>query len=322
VGADDIRGENMAMKKKAVVFTIISVILISMLVFSSVLYNRHGLRDESKVTSKRIISMNNFIKDIENDIERGIYITGFRALMSMEQYITTNGTFVSDSRSQFKETFLNGTINNSKMPLMNESTFLNWTSKIKYQAEKLDIDIDFQVNDIIIYHESPWDVKIDVNITLDIKDKKQTASWKRNLKIGSNISINDFEDPVYGVNSGGKVTNKIKKTVITDFVDGEDTTNLQIHLNNSYYIESDTAPSFLMRLEGNLSSSDYGIESLVNLEEFQEQEVPIKSRSAVDYIYFGTESTTNHNIKNMPSWFMLDEEDNHLEIYGCEGITE
>ena len=308
------------MKKKAMIFTIISVILISVLVFSFTLYNKYSLRDKSVVTGARVKSMDNFIKDIENDIERGVYITGSRALMSMEQYITTNGTFIGDFHPRFKETFLNGTINNSEMPLMNESNFINWTNKIKHEAEKLDINIEFEIKDIFIYHDSPWEVRIDANITLKVQDGKQTAFWNRELKITSNISIEDFEDPLYGINSDGRVTNKIIKTTISDFVNGEDTTNLQIHLNNSYYMESDTAPSFLMRLAGNLSSSQYGIESLVDLEKFKSQGIATKSRSTVDYIYFGAQSTTNYNIKNMPLWFMLDEE--HLAVYECEEITE
>ncbi|MDD5086373.1 MAG: hypothetical protein PHV16_01345 [Candidatus Nanoarchaeia archaeon] len=308
----------MAIKKKAMVFTIISVILISILVFSFTLYNKYSLRDKSVVTGTRVKSMDNFIMDIENDIERGVYITGFRAIMSMEQYITTNGKFIGDFQPRFMEAFLNGTINNSKMALMNESTFVNWTDKVKFEAEKLDINLDFDINDVIIYHDDPWEVKVYVDIKINVKDKKNTASWDRDVKITTNISIEEFEDALYSINSNGKVTNKIIKTTITDFVDGEDATNLQIHLNNSYYIESETAPSFLMRLAGNLSSSPYGIESLVNIEEFKSQGFQTKSRSVVDYIYFGTQSTDNCQIENMPLWFMLD--DNHLSAYECNCV--
>ncbi len=308
----------MAIKKKAMVFTIISVILISILVFSFTLYNKYSLRDKSVVIGTRVKSMDNFIRDIENDIERGVYITGFRAIMSMEQYITTNGKFIGDFQPRFREAFLNGTINNSKMALMNESTFVNWTDKVKFEAEKLDINLDFDINDVIIYHDNPWEVKVYVDIKINVKDKKNTASWDRDVKITANISIEEFEDALYSINSNGKVTNKIIKTTITNFVDGEDTTNLQIHLNNSYYIESETAPSFLMRLAGNLSSSPYGIESLVNIEEFKSQGFQTKSRSVVDYIYFGTESTNDCQIENMPLWFMLD--DNHLSAYQCNCV--
>ena len=310
----------MALNKKSMFFTITAIALISLVVFSLTIYTSYKLRDKVMVTETRIYSMNSFIDDVEKDIERGLYISGFRALMSMEQYITDNGIFIYNTNSCFKEAFLNGTINDSQMGLMNESTFINWTQRIKEQAIKLDIIVDFNINDVVIYQENPWTANIAINVILNVEDIKKTASWQRPLYITTNISIQELEDPLYVINSYGRVTNTIIKTTITDFIVNNDTTNLKIHVNNSYYIESDTAPSFLMRLEGNLSDSVYGIESLVNLEKFQAQEVPIRSRSVVDYIYFGDQSTENYNIKDMPSWFKLDWE--HLGTYECEDLTE
>ena len=86
-----------------------------------------------------------------------------------------------------------------------------------------------------------------------------------------------------------------------------------------YYISHDDSPSFLMRLEGNLGNSTYGIESLVNLEEFQQQGLAIKDRSIVDYIYFGTKSTINYRVNNTPSWFKID--GGHLDTYQVTNIT-
>ena len=311
----------MALSKKSMFFTITAIALISLIIFSFTIYTSYKLRDKMMVTETRIYSMNSFIDDVEKDIERGLYISGFRSLMSMEQYITDNGIFLYNVNSCFKEAFLNGTINDSQMSLMNKSTFINWTQRIKEQAIKLDIIVEFDVHDVTIYQKNPWAANIGINVTLNVEDVKKTASWKRPLYITTNISIQEFEDPLYVINSYGRVTNTIIKTNITDFIGpNNETTNLKIHVNNSYYIESNTAPSFLMRLEGNLSNSVYGIESLVNLEEFQAQEVPIKSRSVVDYIYFGDQTTENYNIQDMPSWFKLDEE--HLETYECEDLTE
>lgn len=320
MGTNNSRGEGMALNKKSIFFSITAIVLITITIFSLTIYTQYGLRDKVMVTETRIYSMNNFMDDVEKDMERGLYISGFRALMSMEQYITDRGVFLYDTNSCFEEAFLNGTINNSQMGLMNESTFINWTQRIKEQAIKLDIITDFSINKVIIYQEGPWAVSIAANITLNIEDVKKTASWQRPLYITTNINIQDFEDPLYVINSYGRITNTIIKTTITDFIVNNDTTNLKTHVNNSYYIESNTAPSFLMRLEGNLSDSAYGIESLVNLEKFQAQEVPIKSRSVVDYIYFGDQTTINWNIKNMPSWFKLDEE--HLATYECEDLIE
>ena len=320
MGPNNSRGKSMALNKKSMFFTITAIALIALVVFSLTIYTSYRLRDKVMVTETRIYSMNSFIDDVEKDIERGLYISGFRALMSMEQYITDNGIFLYNVTSCFKEAFLNGTINNSQMGLMNESTFINWTQRIKEQAIKLDILVDFDINKVIIYQEDPWTVNIAIDLTLDVEDVKKTASWQRPLYITTNISIQGFEDPLYVINSYGRVTNTIIETNITDFIGpNNETTNLKTHVNNSYYIESNTAPSFLMRLEGNLSNSSYGIESLVNLEKFQAQEVPIKSRSVVDYIYFGDQTTINYHIMNMPPLFMLDYK--HLARYECEDLT-
>ena len=321
MGPNNSRGKSVALSKKSMVFSIIAIALIALTIFSFTTYTSYKLRDKVMVTEIRVYSMNSFIDDVEKDMERGLYISGFRALMSMGQYITNNGTFLYDVDSCFKEAFLNGSINNSQMGLMNESTFINWTQRIKEQAVKLDIMVDFDIHDVIIYQKNPWTANVDVNVTLSVEDIKKTASWQRPLYITTNISIQGLEDPLYVINSYGRVTNTIIKTNITDFIGpNNETTNLKTHVNNSYYIESNTAPSFLMRLEGNLSDSPYGIESLVNLEEFQAQEVPLRDRSVVDYIYFGDQTTTNYNIKYMQSWFKLDEE--HLETYECDDLTE
>jgi len=159
---------------------------------------------------------------------------------------------------------------------------------------------------------------VSTNVDMDIIDKKGTSSWNINQDIEANINIIGFEDPLYVVNSYGKLTNKIRVTPFEQFVIGGDIDNLLTHLNESYYITTNISPNYLMRLEGNLGNSSYGIESLVNLQEFLDQGLSIQSRSVVDYIYFGNQSTTNYNINDTPSWFRLDEQ--HLSIYDVEDM--
>jgi len=310
----------MVLNKKGLVFTIIAIMLINVLIFSSVVYNKYNLRDKSIIDRIRIHSMNNFLDDFEKDMQRGLYICGIRALLGMEEYVTNQGLFVEDTNTAFKEAFLNGTINNVTLNLTKESTFMDWIKKTKEEARKIDIICTFVINDVSIYHDDPWKVNVAVNLTLKIKDSKKIAEWTRDYYLTKEIGIKELEDPLYIISSYGRNTNMVVKANITDFVIGNDTTNLQNHLYKSYYIESNTAPSFLMRLEGNLSSSDYGIESLVNLEDLMNQGVPIRSRSVVDYIFFGNQSTQNYNIKNMPEWFKLDDE--HLEVYQCEDLID
>ena|SRR3989338_6075088 len=309
----------MAVNKKGIFFTFAAIALAIVIILSLNVYKTYEMREKADVIGVRVNTVNNFIKDVEQDLEKGLYIASFRAFASMGEYIANEGKFIENIVGSFNELILNGTLNGQELGLMEESTFTDWVNKIAIQADKVDIKVAFTITDVSINQTDPWSILINSHINITVMDKKNTSSWKRGRDISARVSIENFEDPLYIANSIGRVTNAIVKTPITDFVNGNDVTNLLLHLNNSYYIESTTSPNFLMRLEGSLLNSSTGIESLVNLGEFQAQGLAIKDRSAVDYIYFGTQSTTNYRINQTPSWFKLDS--GHLEIYEVQNIT-
>ena len=240
-------------------------------------------------------------------------------MLSFNQFISTNGSFLDNVNTRFKESFLYGTINQQPLSLMQDSTFTDWANKISAEADKIDIKFNFTINDVKLNQSSPWSVDIGLNISLDIRDKRNTSYWVRNRYLTNTISIIGFEDPLYVVNSKGRVTATIVISNITQFVVNGKVDNLLLHTNNSYYVAHNDSPNFLMRLEGNIGNSTMGIESLVNLDKFTQQGLPIKDRSIVDSIYFGTRNTVNYRINNTPEWFKIDQE--HLKFYQVENIT-
>lgn len=317
------------MSKKAIFYTSAAIALTIVIIITYGAYTTYRLNDKMDVIQTRIETVNFFIKDIERDINKGVFIASFRTLLSFDQFISTNGTFLDNANAKFKESFLNGTINQQPLSLMKDSTFTDWANKIAAEADKVDIKFNFTINDVRLNQSSPWSVDIGLNISLDIRDKRNTSYWVRNRYLTNTISIIGFEDPLYVVNSKGRVTNAIVPTNITQFVVSGKVDNLLIHTNNSYYIAHNDSPSFLMRLEGNLGNSTMGIESLVNLDKFIQQGLPIKDRSIVDSVYFGTKSTTNFRINNTPEWFKIDgsppapgaSRGEHLDIYQVRNIT-
>ncbi len=307
------------MGKKAIFYTTAAIALTIVILVSYGAYSMYRLRDKMEVVQTRIDTVNFFIKDVEKDLNKGAYIAGFRTLLSFNQHITTNGTYIDDVNSRFKEAFLNGTINNVQLSLMKDSTFTDWADRISAEAKKIDVKFNFSVNDVRLNHTDPWNVDIGLSLSLYIGDEMNTSYWVRERYLVTRIGIAGFEDPLYVINSKGRVTNAIIASNITNFVVNGNVDNLLMHANNSYYISHNDSPSFLMRLQGSLENSTFGIESLVNLEEFQRQGLPIKDRSIVDYIYFGTKTTTNFRINNTPDWFKIDE--GHLGTYQVTNIT-
>ncbi|MBI2542065.1 hypothetical protein HYV80_05135 [Candidatus Woesearchaeota archaeon] len=317
------------MHKKAIFYTTAAIALTIVIIATYSAYSSYRLNDKMEAVQTRIETVNFFIKDVEKDINNGASIASSRTLLSFNQFITTNGTFIDNMDERFKESFLNGTIKQQPLGLMKDATFTEWVNRISAEADKIDIKFNFTINEVKLNQSDPWSIDVGINITFDIRDKRNTSYWLREKYLKNTISIIGFEDPLYVVNSKGRVTNPVIISNITQFVVGGNVQNLIIHANNSWYIAHNDSPNFLMRFEGNLGNSTFGIESLVNLEEFQQQGLALKDRSIVDYIYFGTKSTTNFRVNNTPEWFKIDgslpapgqSKGEHLDVYNVRNIT-
>jgi len=313
--------------KKGFFFTVVAVYLVALLIFSASFYKRYELRKEAMAVNTRIRAMNDFINDVDKDLERGLYISGFRTFLGLEEYISSRGVYLNDTESAFVTAFFNKSIGNYSISLLADSAFSDWASRINSHAADINIQINFTISNLTISQSSPWAVDLSVNVSMHVYDVNGLASWDRDKTISTSINIIDFEDPVYTVNSYGRIANPIVRATDLNFVTGYDTTVLLRHLNNSYYVASPIAPSFLMRLEGNLSPSPAGIESLVDVSKFIAEGFSDRQKSVVDYIYFSSRSTSNlcvDNSKaepNMPSWFRLDIDDNHASYYEILGLN-
>ena len=307
--------------KKGVFFTFVAVVFLALLIFSSSIRGHFNLRQISFATETRIGTMNMFISDVEEDIERGTYIAGFRSLVAMADEIVTNGEYIDDADMVFNELFFNGTINSTNSSLLVNNSFTDWMSKIKAEAGKIDLTINFSDLGAEIYQESPWEVCVEIHTEIFITDREKTSSWRKNRTIKSYIELNGFEDPLYPMGTNGLVENRIEETIHTNFTIGTDVDNLLNHTYDGYYIAFSGAPSYLMRLEGNLSSSMYGIESLVDIDELISKGVDVESKSIVDYIYFSGDDPVDYEVDGTPSWFKLDNETDssgnltHLDVY-------
>lgn len=264
-------------------------------------------------------------------MSRQVYISSFRAILSLVNQISNTGQFVKDTNGQIipsetliKEALEFGTLNGLPSPLMDGYKLSDWAIKVSELGEKVNVQVDYTIQDIQVTQDSPWMVKILMIIDISIEDKSGLASWQKTETIETEVEITEFEDPLYLVHSNGKVPNKLTKSPwcdaegICDFVEGTDITKLKNQSDDSYYIASPTAPSFLDRLQGKLTPNENaGIESLVNLKEFSDQEITTSDKSVVDYIYFSSSNPKACAVSpaGMPVWFKLDDTDNHLATY-------
>jgi len=294
------------------------VISLSLLISFS-LYEGISLREKNEVVLARVQSVNDFVEDIERDLQKGITITSIRTLLGIQEYITSEGEYISDTSSIFLEGFLQGTIQGQSVGLLVNTTFFDWVEKIQQEAVRIHVNATLSVLNITLAQQDPWTVNVTVLVAMNISDETNTAYWTKEQKVSAPISIIGFEDPLYIVGAQGKVTNTIIPTNMSPLVSGSSVTNLLVHANNSYYLSSNFSPSYLLRLQGSFNASAFGIESVVNIPELQANGIPIQDKSAVDSVYFSLQSTTNYRINNTPSWFKIDSE--RLSLYGVSNLT-
>ncbi|MFH1072894.1 MAG: hypothetical protein V1743_05690 [Nanoarchaeota archaeon] len=310
--------------RKSIMFTLIVLIFLAVITVLAFSLTRIRYEEKQSLYQSRIMGMNDFLASFEADSERAIYISTFRTLVALEDYVSHNAKFLNDTSYYFQEVFYEGRIENTTFEIMNESTFHDYQRKVNEIANQVNMEFNSTVNRIDLSMKDPWTIRVGVDMFVNLTDRTNLAKWEYNTTIYAELPIFDIRDPLYSVNTLGKLPVTIKKTNVSIFVNDSnnqnDTFNLQVHLNNSFYINNSMAPNFLMRFENNLSPDKNGIESLVNLQVLADQGWTIddNNRSVVDYIYFSETDTDNYcTIQGMVftpnNWFILDKA--HAEIY-------
>jgi len=327
MGSGHSGGKSMAMNKKAFYFTSIAIALSIVIILSYNIYTESRSKDRMDIIEIRVDTMNNLIEDIESDVENAIFIVGFRSLLSLEDYLMDKNNPSESSKffgtdlgitlnDAFDEVFRLGTINSEKMILMENNTFTNWTVRMKEQADKTDIILDFTITDgdVTIIQSEPWVVNVRVKIKIDVQDKKGIASWNIDKTFTKNINITGFVDPLYLVNTDGVANNTMRETIYSNWP-----ADLSAHLANAYYREHTDAPNYLDRFE-NKNSGSNGIESLV-VDRLKDEGITISVKSAVDHTYFGATNPPSCTVLDIADTdFLLDETGNpsntHIGFYG------
>ena len=310
--------KNMAIKnKKGIFFTTLVIVILSLFILTSTFYSQVK---ERKSITKRVETLNNFVLSVEKDLPRQLKTTSFRIIFLLEKRIIETGAYVTNLNAVFDEMFSNATINGETnteiQTLMEGATIPEIEATLKQKAEKINADLMFQDIKISLNQVDPWNIETTFDSNLTIVDKSDLVLWNKSLSIKILTPIEDFEDPLYLINTNALVTNKMIQTPDQNFVTGTDISVLFSHSQNSYYVTSTTAPNFLNRLEGTISADQNGIESLVNLQKLSSQGISAQDKSVVDYIYFDSSNNPpacNVLPSGMPSWFKLDNA--HLTKY-------
>ena len=303
--------------KRAVLLTLVTITILSIF---AVTYTTYTLFQDRSSINNRITTLNNFVESVEHDLPRQLYISGYRSVFLFNKQIVDSGNYISDIDTLLNEVFFNGTLLGVEQDIMDDAIFSSVEDFLQTNADKINANLSLENPTIAISQIDPWNIKVTLNATLLINDKGNLASWNRNISVDSFIPVTNFDDPIYSAETQGMILHRINQTPFTTFVSDSDYTNLTNHFQNSLYKASASAPNFLMRLQGNLSASPTGIESLVNPQILADVGISAKYKSVVDYIYFSSSDPAKYTVPAVSN-LILDDEDGHLAAYNVSGVA-
>jgi len=297
-GAD--KNMELIKNKRGVFFIVMAIVIITLLLTSYTLYTKV---QERKITKKRIETMNSFIMSIEQDLERKLFIAGFRSLFTFENRIIETGAYIPNVNASFQEMFFNGTFNNQSQSIMIGATFGELLKNMQDIGNKISITINITNPRANLDQSDPWNVRVTVSGDLTIRDNSNLSAWNAALTVIEKVPISYFDDPIYIINTGSLIVTKINQTNYSSFTAAE----LLDHTSKQFYKASSTAPSFIDRFEGNLNAdSPNGIESLIDIPTLQNKGLQTTPKSIVDHIYFSSSNPDYCHVAGTPSWFYLD----------------
>jgi len=303
--------------KRAQVFTLLAISIITLMFVSFEIFSVVEQRQPIKM---RISSMDSFLFSLEENLERQVYISGFRIIFLAEEEILRKGIYISDIDAFFGEAFFNGTVNGETKDVLTGAVYNDLIASINEKASKINVEISLKNPRILVSQDDPWHIKFTFISDFIMRDKAGLARWEKEENISAYIPISNFEDPIYTINTNAKIARKINRTIYEGiYIISGNSSNLFSHVNKNYYAENSGAPNFLKRLGGDLSADENGIESFVNLNELSREGIPIKEKSSIDYIYFSSNNPPYQSVSGMPSWFKIDDQDNHLFKYNISG---
>jgi hypothetical protein len=200
-------------KSKGIAFGLLLVVLSLSLVSLTILQKEIYRKNIQKIyIENRIYDMNNMFESVTLDLDKAIEITAKRAIAIADSQVITTGNALINADQNIKELILFGSINGVEQALMENATLNNWISKMNILGREKGYEIKITINRFEIKPYDSFNLLAEGDAWINITNEEIKTSINRRYNISKTISIENFEDPIYALNTNSRSTKVIKKT--------------------------------------------------------------------------------------------------------------
>lgn len=202
--------------RRGFIFTLLVFLLFATLFISLSAWNNLRLLETEKlVVMSRAEGMREYITAMQEDLDKMTYISGYRALLFVNDYVILSGNATDDVGLRTQELMENATLyGEDYSDRMQNATIGYWIGVIRDVGQKQGFNATISVYDFKIEQDTPWSVKISYNTSLSVSDlnEKLEMSWYKNSSTSAVINIDGWEDATFPLNSFGQLKRQIEET--------------------------------------------------------------------------------------------------------------
>ncbi len=197
---------NRRINKKSFMYSVISVALI-FLVVNLVLIETEFSKNSFEPRRTKLLGdqIHRFELNVEKDLEKSVDVVARRAIVSVIDYSINGEHSIDNATLALKELMMNGTVNGEPMFLLENNTLNFWSQKIDNLGKKMGFDSKLNYTGIEIKLVDSFDLAFIVNSTIKITDELTNSSQTRNVSTTVVVPLDGFEDPLYPMNSFGRL---------------------------------------------------------------------------------------------------------------------
>ena len=242
-------------------------------------------RQNRKAIDSKVNTMNEFVSDLNNDLENAGRISTYRAMIGLEDYIIRNEAFISDFQSIFREMMLNGTAEGEAVPIMENSTMRDYIKGVNVIADEKNLNASIDIGAVDLRHSGPWTLEAEFEAEVLLVEENNIARWDYTRNYTSQVGIEGLRDPLYSSFTDNRVASVIQQTPKP--FDNSNKTILENHTRQGFYVASEDAPTFLDRFSNDVGNDTNGIERVMYLQELSDQDIEVyPDRPSIAFKYF------------------------------------
>ncbi len=242
------------MNRKGIFFTLITILLIIPLIYFITFHISYSKERVNDVLGRtRCERLYYFVEDVRKDMMRAMVIFGRRAAIYAISDVVTSGEGLEGyefncsvnceydgcGSIEFRETgaeaalaelMVCGTLHGEIVPYMQNHTFPLWMDKMENAGEDTHFTMNLSLREIRVLPRDAWSFATISSLRMQIWDEGELCFYEDSSEvIQSNSSIIGLEDPLYPLNTEGRVSKYIincSTEIDQDVVAGCSRTNL------------------------------------------------------------------------------------------------